>query len=449
MKQLLLIAALAVCATGQTRGGRASKPAPAPPDKWPIQTLTVEGNHIFPSDAILAVAGLKIGQLAGESEFEAARDRLAATRAFETVGYKFAPDPRGKGFHASFQVSETTSLYPVKFEDLGVPDADLAAALSARDPLFSMQNFPASMATLNRESDWIEEFLAARGIRDRGAPIDVEGTIANIGQSKLVALFRPLKDFSAVATISFEGNKLIAGSALRTAIAAAGIGSIYTERHFREILDATIRPVYEARGHMRVSFPKIVIEDDLEVKGIHVMVTVEEGEVYTLSAVTVAKPTPVPEAELLHEANVKTGDAANFDLISAGIDRVKTAVIRAGYLDANVSMDREFDDAKRTVTITFHVDAGPQYSMGKLMIKGLDLNGEAEIKRIWKLKPGDAFNPEYPDRFLQTVREQAVFDHLGKTRSETKIEPKTHAVDVTLTFTGDDDALKKLTRRKI
>jgi outer membrane protein assembly factor BamA len=200
---------------------------------------------------------------------------------------------------------------------------------------------------------------------------------------------------------------------------------------------------------MRVSFPKIVIEDDLEVKGIHVTVTMDEGEVYTLNAVTVAKPTPVAETELLRDANVKTGDTANFDLISAAIERVKTAVIRAGYLDAKVSMEREFDDAKRTVAIAFHVDAGDRYSMGKLDIKGLDLNGEAEIKRIWKLQPGDAFNPEYPDRFLQTVREQAIFDHLGKTRSETKIETKTHAVDVTLTFTGDDDAPKKLTRRKI
>ena len=447
MKKLLILAAFAVCAFPQTRGDRTPKPA-APPDKWPIQSLTVEGNHVFPSSAILAIAGLKLGQLAGEPEFEAARDRLMATRAFETVGYKFAPTLGGRSFHASFQVSETTSLYPVKFEDLSVPDADVAAALTARDPLFSMQNFPASWTTLNRESDWIEEFLAARGLRDKGMPIDIEGTIANIGQGRLVALFRPLRDMTAVATISFEGNKLIPGSELRTAIAPSGIGSIYTERHFREILDATVRPVYEARGHMRVSFSKIVTEDDQEVKGIHVTVTVNEGEVYTLSSVTVAKPAPVAESELLHNASIKTGDIANFELISAGLERVKAAVIRAGYLDAKVSMDREFDDEKRTASVTFHVDAGPQYSMGKLAIKGLDLNGEAEIKRIWKLKLGEAFNPEYPDRFLQTVREQGIFDHLGKTRSETKIEPRTHAVDVTLTFAGDDDALKKLTTRK-
>lgn len=448
MKLLLTFAALAVCAFAQSRGGRVSEPA-HPADKWPIQSLAVEGNHVFPAAAILAVAGLKIGQVAGEAEFDAARDRLIASGAFERVGYQFAPAPGGKGFRASFQVAETTSLYPVVFEDLGVPDRDVAAALSAHDPLFSAANFPASQATLERDAAWVEQFLAARGIRQKDAAVRVAGTVSDTGGGKLAVVFHPAVTLPAVATISFEGNHLIPGSVLRSAIANAAIGTPYTERHFREILNAAVRPVYEARGRMRVSFPKIRAEEDPEVSGVHVTVTVEEGEVYTLSAITIAQPSPLPESELLHDADIKTGDIANFDLISAGLERVKSAVRRAGYLDAKVSMDRDFDDAKRTAAIAFHIDAGPQYSMGKLAVKGLDSEGEAEIRRIWKIKPGEAFNPEYPDRFLQDVKDRSLFDHLGKTVSDTKIDPKTHAVDVNLTFVGDDDALKKLTRRKI
>ena len=62
--------------------------------------------------------------------------------------------------------------------------------------------------------------------------------------------------------------------------------------------------------------------------------------------------------------------------------------------------------------------------MGKLNMKGLDLDGEAEMKRIWSLKPGDAFNPENTDHFLQTVREENMFDHLGKTKADTKTTPR-------------------------
>ncbi len=434
MRRWVFLLACVFCAAAQTH------PAAS---KWPIQSIAVEGNHVFPTAAILRVAGLEIGQVAGEAEFEAARERLLATGAFETVGYKFAPSPDGKGFRASFQVAETTSLYPVKFEDLVAPDADIEAALKARDPLFSMANFPATLATLARDAAWIEEYLAERGIRQKGAPIKVVGAVTNPGGGhggKLSAVFAPLSELPSVSRISFEGNQVIAGSVLRMAIAQAGIGSLYSERHFREILDATVRPVYEARGRMRVTFPKIRTEEDKDVKGVHVIVTVDEGDVYTLSAVSVAQPTPLPETLLLKAANVKSDDIANFDAISEGRERMEKQVILAGYLDAKVTADRQFDDAKKTVGIVFRVDPGARYSMGKLNIKGLDAIAEPEMRRIWKLKPGDPFNPEYPDHFLDSVREQGMFDHLTKTKAETKIDSKAHTVDVTLTFTGEDAA---------
>ena len=64
----------------------AAKKDEAAPSKWPVESLTVEGNHNYSREQVLAVVGLKVGQLAGKPEFEAARDRLTATGAFETVG---------------------------------------------------------------------------------------------------------------------------------------------------------------------------------------------------------------------------------------------------------------------------------------------------------------------------------------------------------------------------
>ena len=72
----------------------------------------MEGSHNYTPAQILAVAGLKIGQLAGKPEFEAARDRLVATGMFETVGYKFAPGGDKNGYAASFQVVEAQPAYP-------------------------------------------------------------------------------------------------------------------------------------------------------------------------------------------------------------------------------------------------------------------------------------------------------------------------------------------------
>ena len=62
--------------------------------------MIVEGNHLYSKAQVLAVAGLRAGQTVGKPDFEAARERLLATGAFDTVGYSYAPDAKGKGYAA-------------------------------------------------------------------------------------------------------------------------------------------------------------------------------------------------------------------------------------------------------------------------------------------------------------------------------------------------------------
>ena len=70
-------------------------------------------------------------------------------------------------------------------------------------------------------------------------------------------------------------------------------------------------------------------------------------------------------------------------------------------------------------------------------LTGLDLEGEAEIKRIWTMTEGKPFNPEYPDLFLNRIKEESVFEHLGSTKADVHPDEKRHIADVTLTFSGD------------
>src|SRR5438105_7316849 len=109
MKSALLLA----CVTAFAQSSR--PPAQKAPDKWPIQTITIEGNRIFTRDQVLAVAGLKIGQLAGKPEFDAAHDRLVDSGAFDRVDYKFEPGPDKQGFVATFQVTEAQPAFPLRF----------------------------------------------------------------------------------------------------------------------------------------------------------------------------------------------------------------------------------------------------------------------------------------------------------------------------------------------
>jgi outer membrane protein assembly factor BamA len=409
-----------------------AKEAPAP-SKWPVEALRVEGNRNYTREQVLAVAGLKVGQQAGKLEFEAARDRLVASGAFETVGYKFEPGPNKEGFVATFQVTEVEPAYPLRFEELGVSDREIDALLKGKDPLYISAKLPATKPLIDRYTNWIQEFLASKGLTEK-----IAGKVTQLSVDQFAIVFRPARNLPAVAEVTFQGNQVLTQAVLREAIHSTAIGSPYTESAFRDLLNNSLRPIYEQRGRVRVSFPEVRAEAVNDVEGVHVFVKIDEGQSYELGKVAIAGPSPVDAASLIKTGDFKTGDVANFDRVNEGLEKIRKAVRRAGYLDVKVTSDRSIDDKKKTVDVNVHIDSGAQYTMGKLNIVGLDLNGEAEITRIWVMKEGKTLNPEYPDYFLQRIKEQALFEGLGDTKADLKVDEKKHTADVTLNFKAED-----------
>jgi outer membrane protein insertion porin family len=407
---------------------KSAKTPAAKPTRWPIQSLTVDGIHNYTKEQVLAVTGLKIGQLAGKEEFEAARDRLVATGAFETVGYKFAPTGDKNGYAASFQVVEVEPAYPIRFEDLGVPEKDLTEYLRGKDPLFAPR-LAATKQVLERYKKWIQEYLTAHNSKDT-----VIAKLTPLTGEQFVILFRPARSDPAVAEVAFVGNSVIPSTVLQNAIADLVVGTPYKEDRFRQYLDAGIRPLYDARGRIRVSFPKVTVENAKDVQGLAVKVTVEEGGSYDLGDVRLEGAPHFEAEKLLKTAKFKPGDLADFDEIGKGVDRMKKLLAHQGYVRSDVQIVRKIDDGKKIVSLLLRIDEGPQFLFGKLNIDGLDLSGEAEMRKMWTHQEGTPYNPEYPNYFLGRVREEGIFDNLGETRSETKVDEKTHTVDVTLYF---------------
>jgi outer membrane protein insertion porin family len=444
MKRLLIVVLLASvwgfaqAPAGQSKSApkKSAPAAPPPGTRWPIESILVEGNRIYKSDQVVALSGLKIGQVAGRPEFDAARDRLVSSGRFETIGYKFVPGTR-QGYVATIQVTEVEQVYPVLFEDLHVSTLELQSVLAAKDPLFSPEKLAATQPVLERYVKWVEEFLAAKGVPEKVAASVSPGIP---GDYQIV--FRPAKTPPSVSQVTFEGNKVVPQNVLREAVSGVAIGAPFTEDSFRQVLNAGVRPTYEARGRLRVSFPRIRTEPDKAVQGVHVFVTVDEGETYQLGKVTIEGNPPIQTDALLKTGDFKTGDIANLDRVNEGLDRIRKALRHAGYMEGKATMGRTIDDEKRLADIIVRVDAGPLFTMAKLTLVGLDLDGEAEMRRIWTMKEGKPFNPDYPELFLKRVKEEGMFDGLGETKSDFKLNDRDHTADVTLTFKGLDPKAK-------
>lgn len=424
---LLLLVALAV-ATAQTPAKKpAAKKAPAKsielkPPVWKIESLNIEGNQNYTAAQILQISGLKVGQPVTKQEFDRARDRLIATGAFENVGYRYEPSSTSTGYNATLQVQEAQPVYPYKFEDLPADPKEMEAALQQGDLLFGPK-IPATEALLKRYSAALQQYLETKGFKDK---VIAKVTLENVND--LMVVFRPNTAPISVAEVRFTGATVIPAIELQRAIHGVAIGSVYQESRFRQYLETTIRPLYEDRGRVRVAFPKLTTAKASDVKGIIVTVEVAEGDSYNLGDVNIEGAAA--------KAKFKSGEPVNMTAVQEGIEQVLQQVRRQGYMKAAAQVDRKIDDKKHVLNLTVRVTPGQQYTFGELSIQGLDINGEAAMKRMWGLQPGKPFDAGYPDTFLRRVREEGLFDSLGETRSVVKVNEGEHTADVTLLFRG-------------
>lgn len=426
---LLLTPAQQFAQTHPPKAARKSAVKKAAPAEWPIASLSIEGNQNYTKEQILGIAGLKVGQMAGKSQFDAARDRLVATGLFDTVSYRFAPAKDSDGYAAAFQVVEAGPLYPVQFLGLPAKPAEIEAWLKSKNPMYAPK-IPATTEVLARYTRLIEEFLAARNQSEKV----IAKLTPTAAINEFAIVFRSNAPLPTVAEVRFTGNSLFPATVLQDKISEVAIGVPYTDSAFRSLLDTAIRPRYDARGHVQVSFPKITAEPAKDVSGVVVTVVVDEGPEFKLGEVQIGGHYAPKSAELLKIAKFKTGEVANFDEIAQGLDRIKRSLRRTGYLHAEAHIDRTVHEKAKTVDLTIRIDEGPQFTFGKLLVQGLDLTGEAEVKKIWGLQEGKPFDGDYPDYFLNRVRQDGIFDNLHKTKAQVNVDEDHHTVDVTLQF---------------
>ncbi|MGA3205361.1 MAG: POTRA domain-containing protein [Bryobacteraceae bacterium] len=399
-----------------------AEPAPA---VFPLEALHVEGNKKLTVEKILAVAGLKIGEPVIRTDFDDARKRLMATGAFQSVAYEFKPSMDAKGVDGLLRVVEVEYWFPYRFEDLPATDEALRAVLRKQELILD-DRIPATKEVITRYTAAIEEFL--------GGKVEVTGKVMSDVPDQPAIVFRPPGARPNIAEVHFEGNEVLPTAALVNSLAPVAIGVPYSEATMQQLLDASTRSLYEGRGRVGVSFPKVLVEKASKVDGVSVTITVKEGPSYNMGSVKLTGVPPDEQDGIRNIAKWRAGDIADLEAVRTSAIKITDRLRNNGYLHATAKTDKTIHENDHTVDALITVTAGPQYHMGKLTIDGLDLLTEPQIRKVWSMKTGDPFRPDYPDQFLKDLRAQGVFENLGETRAEKTNDEKTHTVDVKLFF---------------
>ncbi len=432
---LLLMASLALLAQTPARKQPArAKPRPsaaAKPSTPVIESVRVEGGKRLGETELVRLSGIKPGDTPTKEVFDSARDRLLATGCIETVSWRYGPTPSRSGYEAIITITEADQFLPWAIDRLPLTEAEFAAAASKELPCFA-KDIPTYERYLLRATALVQKLLAAKGV--------TEEAIAKVGLidgKTITVVFQPKTLPPNIYDVQFTGNKSVPGPDLRKPLAQAAIGLPFSESLFRQLIENQTRPIYESIGRLSAKFPRIttVPSADPSVKGVLVIVEVDEGPVYTLDEIKV-EGVPLDEVEVERLGLFDRGKTVNFSNIGLAMERILGEVRNRGYIKSGFKARRSLDLERKTTRIVITVETGPQFMMGKLAIVGLDVITEPAIRKLWILEEGKPFRKDYPDLFLNQIRTRGVLDFLGETKSELKIDEQTKRVDVTLTFKG-------------
>jgi outer membrane protein assembly factor BamA len=397
---------------------------------FPLDSIQVEGLKRLKPQQVIAASGLKIGQAVDKPDFDAAQARLVASGSIASAGYSYSPSASGKGYRLTFEITEVDQVFPLQFEDINKPEPELLKVLAASDPLFT-NPAPGTEPVIKRYQSALTAYLKA------DPPIVGRVWIERPGEE--VILFRPNTPRPTVAAVTFSGNQAFTTADLQNRMAAVAIGTLFTEARFRELLANQIKPLYETKGLLRVAFPKVTATPGAE--GLNISVEVDEGAEFKLDEVKIMGAPGA--AELLKAAAFKQGDVFRLNEVVDGLERLRAAMRSIGYMKVATNATREYHDKQRTVDMIVAVTPGPRYKMGTLEIKGLDITTEPVIRKMWGLKEDSYFRDGYPDKFLQSVREQGIFDNLGDTKTRLVHDEPAERINVVLEFAGKKPEPKK------
>ena len=399
-----------------------------------LSKIEFTGLNRHSEEEAIAASGLQIGQTVDVTTLDAAANRLLGSGLFVNLSYRYRTS--GDQAVVTFTVEEAKgAVLPVVFDNfVWFSDEELSNAVRKEIP-----SFDGKAPDLGAAIDSITRALE-RLLRERKIPGQVEYTPGNDMSGKNPEHIFSVKGLNLpVCTLVFPGASNVAESEL-VKNSKPLLNNTYSRKFVTEFANANLIPIYRQRGYLRASFklplPKLETGANNSCKdGVVVTMPVEEGLAYTWEKAEWDGNKAIAVEELERSLGMKQGEVADGVKIDSGLDTVRGAYGKKGFIVARLLPAPAFDDAGRRVTYRIKVNEGAQFRMGNLIITGLSEGDARRLKEKWKLQPGDVYDASYLNEFLKKVmrEDRSAF---GSKKMTTSLKPDRQklTVDVSLDF---------------
>jgi outer membrane protein assembly factor BamA len=320
---------------------------------------------------------------------------MSSTGLFASLTYRVVTS--GNRLDVTFAIEEPLWSMPVVFDNfVWLRDEELLAAVKQNVPTFDGM-LPVNAEVTSYMTSVLQHLLDERQIKGQ-----VEFTLHNnqaTGKSQY--LFSAKGTGLAVCTLRVTGASVIPESQLVEA-AAELTRRDYSRLYLTELVNGTLRTMYQERGYWRAEFgdpiAKIGTPPDA-CAGVSVTLRVDEGAPYLFDRAEWRGVSAMPTKELDAALGLKPGDVADVTKIETGLRQVRGAYRHLGYMQQRSTMTPRPDDATRRLVVDVVVVEGPQFRLGELTIAGMGDQDADALRKKWTLKAGAIYDDSYVQQF--------------------------------------------------
>ncbi len=403
-----------------------------------VKGVDVKGNSRIDKDTIMFNISMKEGMPFSIEKVREDVKKLYDTGFFETVEVDL--EPFEGGVKLTYIVKEEPVVRKVTIEgNKAIKEADIRKELTQFK--YNLFNEKVVRENVNK----IKQMYQAKGYY-------------NVKVDVLTAKFENYVDLTykinegkkaSVAKVEFIGNKAISSSELKeqmmtkektlfstiTVFIKQFMGKPATFYYIEDLLNADImkiRQYYKDKGFLKAQVGDPIV--DIKGDRIYIKVPIEEGHRYKVINVDVKVDSedPYKVDELKKMIGLRKGEYYSAETVRKDVETLTDAFGARGYVNADVRPLVDTDDVNHIVKVTYRIEKGERFYVGRIFISGNVKTRDKVIRREIPLAEGkemDSVALKIAKRRLESL---GYFSNVNieNKPSSTLIEPNKKYMDV-------------------
>lgn len=171
---------------------------------------------------------------------------------------------------------------------------------------------------------------------------------------------------------------------------------------------------FHDRGYADAVVKIEAIDSPKFLERIHLYITVERGEPYTIGKITFSGNELYSDEEIRNCFAVEEGGCFSPELLRATSTRIEHLYGRKGYIDSSVSFEPKLElDCGYVYSVDFHIEEGDKYMVGMVKVFGNCITQTNVILHETLLIPGEVFNSEKMEASEARLRNVGYFSNVN------------------------------------